>query len=559
MEMMKHTLLSLCCLLLLAACGKSNTEEKPDNSGQEGQERTVQAWSWTFSYAKGDDAANAALAEAQPAWAEEPHRLWSDQGREAYIHLTEDPGKGTDNTAQPANTWTFYNGHPYVKGVYWQDAFEYCVPVSPRAGDRVQFSGSLTGSGSAAAFFLAEYSTDGGASWQIADGASEITVNGNTFPCHSAAQDAFTEGAGDFNATFTLREDAVSDTLRLRLRVNVNYRITRNNATQSNPITLLGSGSNRLRGSHNIIITPGESEASERTDVVRLLYWNIQYGMWADQGNNYDNFVAWVKEMDPDICVWCEAASKYDTGTYDTTPAASSYLPGHWGELAARYGHSYSALGGHHDRCPQEVTSRYPIETLLKITTTEDASRPIAHGAGLHQVSVKGRKINILTAHLWPKSYAKGTAEADQSADAAAHGGDYYRQFEMQWLVKNVINNSEYAGTDDWLLLGDFNSYSRKDNFHYAYADDDTRFLAQDAVLEGTSLKDVVSERFPGIFVPTHLRNIRIDYVYASAPLFGTIKSAEVLGQSWAPHQASSVSPLYEPSDHKPIVIDFKF
>ena len=44
---------------------------------------------------------------------------------------------------------------------------------------------------------------------------------------------------------------------------------------------------------------------------VRLLYWNIQNGMWHDQDNNYDNFVQFVKEQDPDICVWCEAESRY--------------------------------------------------------------------------------------------------------------------------------------------------------------------------------------------------------------------------------------------------------
>lgn len=37
---------------------------------------------------------------------------------------------------------------------------------------------------------------------------------------------------------------------------------------------------------------------------LRILYWNIQNGMWSDQGNNYDNFVAFVRELDPDICIW---------------------------------------------------------------------------------------------------------------------------------------------------------------------------------------------------------------------------------------------------------------
>ena len=48
---------------------------------------------------------------------------------------------------------------------------------------------------------------------------------------------------------------------------------------------------------------------------LKILYWNIQNGMWSDQGNNYDNFVAWVKKYEPDICVWCEGRSNFATGT----------------------------------------------------------------------------------------------------------------------------------------------------------------------------------------------------------------------------------------------------
>ena len=40
---------------------------------------------------------------------------------------------------------------------------------------------------------------------------------------------------------------------------------------------------------------------------MRLLYWNIQNGMWSGQGDNYDKFVEWVRAYDPDVCVWCEA------------------------------------------------------------------------------------------------------------------------------------------------------------------------------------------------------------------------------------------------------------
>ena len=59
----------------------------------------------------------------------------------------------------------------------------------------------------------------------------------------------------------------------------------------------------------------------ERTDDMRLLYWNIQNGMWSDQSNGYDNFVAWVKGYDPDVCVWCEAPVSY---THLTLPTICS-------------------------------------------------------------------------------------------------------------------------------------------------------------------------------------------------------------------------------------------
>ena len=48
---------------------------------------------------------------------------------------------------------------------------------------------------------------------------------------------------------------------------------------------------------------------------LKVLYWNIQNGMWSDQADNYDHFVAYVQSLDPDICIWCEAESRYLTDT----------------------------------------------------------------------------------------------------------------------------------------------------------------------------------------------------------------------------------------------------
>ena len=138
---------------------------------------------------------------------------------------------------------------------------------------------------------------------------------------------------------------------------------------------------------------------------LRLLYWNIQNGMWSGQDDNYDRFVEWVKEFDADVCVWCEAQSIYRSGTADRMPEADRYLVGNWGELAVRYGHKYWYVGGHRDNFPQVITSKYPIENVERIVGEEPDS-VVTHGAGWARIVKNGRTVNIVTLHLWPQAYA---------------------------------------------------------------------------------------------------------------------------------------------------------
>ena len=112
---------------------------------------------------------------------------------------------------------------------------------------------------------------------------------------------------------------------------------------------------------------------------LRLLYWNIQNGMWDGQTDHYARFTKWVQEQRPDICVFCEASSIFLTGTDKGMPKEDRYLPEHWDELARRYGHSY--VGGWRDNYPQVITSRYPIDNVKKIIGNGTDSI-VTHGAG---------------------------------------------------------------------------------------------------------------------------------------------------------------------------------
>ena len=217
----------------------------------------------------------------------------------------------------------------------------------------------------------------------------------------------------------------------------------------------------------------------ERTDDMRLLYWNIQNGMWSDQSNGYDNFVAWVKGYNPDVCVWCEAQSIYKSGTAERMDSVDRYLTANWGELAARYGHKYWYVGGHRDNFPQVVTSKYPIENVRRIVGQAPDSI-VSHGAGWARIVKNGRPVNIVTLHTWPQAYA--FQAVDRDASKAEHGGDRYRRMEIEYICSHTIATQSDAGQQLWMMMGDFNSRSRRDNRVYNYPDDDTRLLVHDYI-----------------------------------------------------------------------------
>lgn len=296
----------------------------------------------------------------------------------------------------------------------------------------------------------------------------------------------------------------------------------------------------------------------ERGDL-RVLYWNIQNGMWADQANGYRNFIAWVKKYDPDVCVWCEAESIYLDNT-STSSGSSKYLPDAWNVLAGKYGHSHVACGGNRDNFPQEITSRYPITTLARITDGDISSKPVAHGAGLHRITVKGRTINIVTMHTWPQGYGYGVAAADQEKSKAAHEGDYYREYEMKCVLDRTILSSKYSSATDWLLIGDLNSRSRLDAWYYSYAADDPIYLCQDQILNRTDLVDIIHYTYPNDFMSSTSGSSRIDQIYASPSVFKCVKNAMILTDDWnIPVVSQYVSTFKDPSDHRPVLVDFSF
>lgn len=301
---------------------------------------------------------------------------------------------------------------------------------------------------------------------------------------------------------------------------------------------------------------------------LKLLYWNIQNGMWADQGNNYDNFVAWVKSYDPDVCVWCEARTLYYTGTYDKMTDAERTLcktkgsttDEGWSNLAGRYGHKYVYIGGFRDNYPQVITSKYPISNMKRLVG--DKNTTVSHGAGWATIDFAGEKVNIVCLHTWPQKYGFGLPKDKEvrKASAERNEGHAYRAQEMKYICENTILSEPGLAKGNWMMMGDFNSQSPRDYAIYRCDKNDPRFQCQSYILGNTPYIDVLGERNQDKFLPSTYGMSRIDYVYCTRKMYERIVDAYTVVDDWTLCKPSKdVKSFHDPSDHRPIYVEFQF
>lgn len=291
---------------------------------------------------------------------------------------------------------------------------------------------------------------------------------------------------------------------------------------------------------------------------LRVLYWNVQNGMWAGQEDNYDAFVSWVKAQKPDVCIWAEAETIYYTGTSQRLPREERHFI--WEKVAPRYGHKYIFVGGHRDGYPQVITSRFPIESVDRIVG--DDNFVVVHGAGWARIKVKGKTINLVSLHTWPQKNhfnCKGASPDVIKASAEKGEGDIYRAEELKWICEHTILTDQQAVDNFWLMAGDFNAVSPKDNWVYRFPEDAPQFLAHKYILENTPFIDVIWEQNPRNFYTTTFEKKRIDFIYCSPALYGKMLEAHIIEDDYTrPARHEKVKAFLNPSDHLPIVAIFK-
>ena len=322
----------------------------------------------------------------------------------------------------------------------------------------------------------------------------------------------------------------------------------------------------------DIVVTKLKDQSG---DMLKILSYNIQNGMWADQGNNYDNFVAFVNKHKPDICLWQEARSIYETtpntdGTAKSLTSSSKktgkYLIDsnndlQWTNVAKRYGHNDWDYGAYQDNFPVVITATDAnsinlIQTLgnrSKGSNKQTAVAAVSHG-GLH---AKMFGINFINLHLWPQQYSRtASTDAEKEASAANNDGHAYRQSELEYMFGKTVWNNKYSSEPNWIMVGDFNSRSPLDEHYYNYGSNSPLYWAQNVILERTDFVDVMHRAFGGT---CPFGRSRIDYVFASPEMMKRVVRIRFL------HNEDEFTTITQPegwpfkkySDHRAILVEF--
>ena len=132
----------------------------------------------------------------------------------------------------------------------------------------------------------------------------------------------------------------------------------------------------------------------------------------------------------------------------------------------------------------------------------------------------------------------------------------------MEYICRHTIGTvpADVAAGQLWMMMGDFNSRSRVDNWVYQYPEDDSRLLVHDYILAETPYIDIVHERHPNDFYTTTGGRARIDYVYCTPALYDRVVREQIISDAYTTpvRNPQQISNFWHPSDHRPIVVDFE-
>ena len=247
---------------------------------------------------------------------------------------------------------------------------------------------------------------------------------------------------------------------------------------------------------------------------LKIISYNILMGMKTDTTEGKQQFVAWVKEKDPDIL----ALQECNGFTQKSLEA-----------LAATYGHPYAVIvqtNGY----PTGLTSKYPIAAIQKVNEN------MTHGFIMARIE----HYNIVVLHFNPHQYRK-------------------RREEVAMVLKYIALEEDRK---NWVIMGDFNSHSPLDKALHSNG----RVIArqQSVTKERPHIHNLINDKEIDYTVQQSMLDAgfvdavhaggnatsdsRIDYIYVSKDLRRKLRHASFILDDFTKKF----------SDHRPIILELK-
>jgi len=263
---------------------------------------------------------------------------------------------------------------------------------------------------------------------------------------------------------------------------------------------------------------PEPIPASAGAASLRVLEWNVHHGVGSDGHYNLDRIATWIARINPQVVMLNEVEKNTSWGNEDQPARFEALLEAKTGRnwyrmFTQEFGDSSANGKGH------LILSVYPIDAVSRIGITPSDGLKGAGAAGEASITVNGRNISLVIAHLDPESQ---TMRLTQARDV------------ISWAVSYAENR---------IIAGDMNAWPDQSSIaEFAKTYNDSWAVA---AARGTA------ESVAGVSPVGATRSGRIDYIFYSKHASQLVlKSAKV----YDTRDASG----HMPSDHRPFVSTFE-
>lgn len=279
------------------------------------------------------------------------------------------------------------------------------------------------------------------------------------------------------------------------------------------------------------LLLPMSSYAQEKT--LKLISYNVYWGMRQDSTENKSKFAEWIKAQDPDILALQEM---------------NGFTQRKLQEFAESYGHSYAILvkepepdGG--ISFPVAITSKYPIVNVQRVVDN------MIHG--LIVAEIEGH--HYMITHFHPFSAVKRGHEIDLMLATIKS-----KSPQNKWLVMGDLNSvspldkEEY---DNGLVLNHIREDMKKKPHNQNLINNELDYTVQQKVLDAgfTDAFKFYHPRFEAsaptkLFYDQSKFPLRYDYLYVSGNMKDDLVKCEIIKDEF--------TDIY--SDHYPVLLIFK-